>query len=326
MYVDRTKIMRQHIDKLNGGIDAATISEDIESCIDEIMSLTEEIDLANDFIKMDGLGLISRMLKHEGHRFRAYAGEILAILTQNNEYAQKRVLEFGLGKYLFDTLDKETDPHAMKGLLHGTSCFVRGNKDCLKLFLEGDCFSSVLCMMERASNMLQGKSYLVNSENDAILRLLNKAAFFIYCLSQDITDDFIPTLQSSGCVEKMAKLAFVSTSYHGGAAEFLLPALLLLLSGRSQLQSAIAFARSDDLSSNNSEVSDPKLLIKRTPLIFSIPVPVSSIRSQCPKDAPTPQELIDWLNHLLVEIKRNSIEDQEANETIDSLIQILSKK
>lgn len=95
--------------------------ETIEN-LEDIIDYTEDINLADVFLKMGGLELIKEILGKPVDMYIAYAGMILSNVMQNHNAAQQIAINDGLLETALNLLQKDGNAIKSNGLLSGISC------------------------------------------------------------------------------------------------------------------------------------------------------------------------------------------------------------
>lgn len=119
---------------------AARVLTDVEASEDDqigalkiIRDYVCDIDSANDFCKIDGLGLLLPCLESPFNTVRSLTASIAAELAQNNPFCQKALLD---AKALPALMQLLNNPPTAPDALHAMSCIVRGYEPASASFIE----------------------------------------------------------------------------------------------------------------------------------------------------------------------------------------------
>ncbi|KAF6776135.1 hypothetical protein AHF37_04062 [Paragonimus kellicotti] len=157
-----------------------TAMSDAHVILEDMLSLTEDIDLANDFLKMDGTRILTELLFNGPQDLKADAYQLLANVTQNNAKAQEICLREKILEKLILHLHKESDRDCLKKLLLGISCLTRGYPPGVSEFQQADGFQNVLNLLDHLVSQASG------DDVTDVEKVCAKGAFLIYCLLQEV--------------------------------------------------------------------------------------------------------------------------------------------
>ncbi|XP_044579854.1 hsp70-binding protein 1-like isoform X1 [Cotesia glomerata] len=129
-----------------------------ETALECIASYVDSIDIANDFYKIGGFGLIGACLNSPHSTIRWRAADVIAELTQNNPFCQEKILAMGLMPILLEMVDSDPSEQAKIKALYAVSCIVRGNALALKYMDVNDGYSVLIRAMQSSVEKLQIKS------------------------------------------------------------------------------------------------------------------------------------------------------------------------
>lgn len=128
--------------------DSSLSVDDIATTMEEIASLCEDIDLACDFHKIGGFPAIIQFLKHSNSNLRLNAADVLATVSQNNEYCQDILLKEhnALGLLLEMSIQLDTDVKQLVAIkaMYAISCLIRQNSFGIDNFLASNGFEYLL--------------------------------------------------------------------------------------------------------------------------------------------------------------------------------------
>lgn len=125
MTVDLVAEMRNRIVTIIQNIsseDPKSLAEGTTSALDDLIDFTEDVNLADIFLKIGGMTLLKALLRFPSADYRAQSGMLLSNVVQNHEEAQKRAIDEDLLDLTLQVLIEESDPGNMSGLLSGISC------------------------------------------------------------------------------------------------------------------------------------------------------------------------------------------------------------
>lgn len=91
-------------------------------CLEDLIDFTEDINLADVFLKIGGLELLKELLEKPFEDYLSYAGMLLSNVMQNHPEAQSIAIDAGLLDTTLNLLPKQEDPGDLGGLLSGISC------------------------------------------------------------------------------------------------------------------------------------------------------------------------------------------------------------
>ncbi|VDP93157.1 unnamed protein product [Echinostoma caproni] len=197
--VDLTKQLKEDIQLLADLLpNANDQGEQLETVLEDILTLTEDLDLANDFFKLGGGDLLFKLVRDGPKIVKSQSYELLAHVTQNNPEAQKICVQQNMLPALINLLPKEKNLIHLKKLLLALSCLTRAYAPAVAEFRKADGFTVVL-------------SVLSNFAGDAAAKpICDKGAFFIFCLLQEVIDSSLSEFYSSPNVLSALSLSSLS--------------------------------------------------------------------------------------------------------------------
>lgn len=101
--------------------DASKKSE-TSSALDDLIDFTEDVNMADIFLKIGGLELLKDLLSNSFDCYIAQSGMLLSNVMQNHLEAQIVAIDAGLLDITLNLLLKENEPVNLGGLLSGISC------------------------------------------------------------------------------------------------------------------------------------------------------------------------------------------------------------
>ncbi|VDM17619.1 unnamed protein product [Hydatigera taeniaeformis] len=242
--VDLAAEMRKRIAAIIQNVsssDPESLVEETTSALDDLIDFTEDVNLADTFLKIGGIALLKALLAFPSGAYRAQSGMLLSNVVQNHEDAQKVAINENLLNLVLQLLIEDTDPGNMSGLLSGISSLVRGSELSQRRFIQCKGFDRLFELLEKTSRV---------NEQEKYERFNEKASFFIYCLCQELSDEQLVTLKNFHLSERITQLIL---RLHL-PSEFLVKALVLLLNGRV---STLMHSPSDPISNPSSLVKEP---------------------------------------------------------------------
>ncbi|XP_034952564.1 hsp70-binding protein 1 [Chelonus insularis] len=129
-----------------------------ETALECIASYVDSMDVAVDFYKIGGFGILGACLNSPHDSIRWKAADVIAELTQNNPYCQDKILQMGLVPILLSMVDTDPSDQAKIKALYAISCIVRGNALSLKYMDVNDGYSVLIRAMQSSIQKLQIKS------------------------------------------------------------------------------------------------------------------------------------------------------------------------
>ncbi len=125
MTVDLAAEMRQRIattiQQMSSLEDASSV-EIVAAALDDLIDFTEDINLADIFLKIGGLDLLRALFYLPNNDFYAQTGMLFSNIVQNNEPGQKFAINNGLLEVSLQLLSKQDDAENLRGILSGISC------------------------------------------------------------------------------------------------------------------------------------------------------------------------------------------------------------
>ena len=91
--------------------------EDRLRAMENLEYLVENLDNANDLVKLNGIALVQRYLVHSNPKLRAMAAKIFSTCASNNEKFVKQALEFGVPSSICQQLRTENDLDVLANLV-----------------------------------------------------------------------------------------------------------------------------------------------------------------------------------------------------------------
>uniref|UniRef100_A0A5K3FQP3 Fes1 domain-containing protein n=1 Tax=Mesocestoides corti TaxID=53468 RepID=A0A5K3FQP3_MESCO len=183
MTVDLASEMRKRIVTIIQNISSSDfdgVMEDTASALDDLIDFTEDMNLADIFLKIGGLELLKALFNLPTNVFSAQTGMLLSNIVQNHEEAQKVAINEGFLEISMQLLLKERDPTNMSGLLSGISSLVRSCAFSQKHFIQKKGFESLFVVLETTCQP---------NEQNKYERFNEKTSFFIFCLCQELFDE-----------------------------------------------------------------------------------------------------------------------------------------
>jgi len=198
--------MKKLVDSLNSN---STVSV-IKYALEGIQYFVEDLDLANDLIKVNGFTTILKLIEHEDPEIRFWIAWIIASLTQNNSTTQLALVKLDVLNLLCTAIQKETYDPAKDKQLYALSSLLSGNQTLMDLFVD----------------KYNGLDYLVSLTLSKIPSTQFKALWFLHKLlsSRDInlkklktSNQLLPNLlhviQESSKVESRERALHILLDY-----------------------------------------------------------------------------------------------------------------
>ncbi|XP_058448396.1 hsp70-binding protein 1 [Malaya genurostris] len=135
--------------------------EDKPEAIEIIIDFVQDIDAANDFLKVGGSSIIQPGLESPNTAVCTGILRLIAELTQNNPYCQQRLLEANVLPKLIEFLSGEA-PVASQAM-HAVSCMVRNHEPCLAAFIDMGGLECMLGCIQTDNEKLRIKSSFLMS-------------------------------------------------------------------------------------------------------------------------------------------------------------------
>jgi hypothetical protein len=157
-----TQKMKKLVDSINSNI---TIQE-TKYALEGIQYFVEDLDLANDLIKVNGLGTIVKFINHEDPDIRYWTAWIIASLTQNNLNTQLALVKLDVLNLLCGAIQKETHDNTKDKQLYALSSLMSGNQSLMDHFVDD----------------YNGHNYLVSLTVSKIPSTQFKSLWFLYKL------------------------------------------------------------------------------------------------------------------------------------------------
>ncbi|CAG5117052.1 unnamed protein product [Candidula unifasciata] len=181
--------------------------------LSELQDWVEDIDIAGDLIKINGLRVIPKLLSSEVSEIRWRCLELLGNLVQNNPVAQAAVLSLKLLAPLLLMVETDPNPTVRVKALYAISCLIRSYAHALQQFMAHD-----------------GLSVLVKATTSDNDRLRVKATFLLstICSSNPALRD---ALVARGTVEQL--LHILKDEEHNPTHEHIMSALVNLTSNHA---------------------------------------------------------------------------------------------
>ncbi|KAL7062665.1 hypothetical protein AAHC03_049 [Spirometra sp. Aus1] len=194
----------------------------ITEAVDNLIDLTEDVNLADIFLKIGGLELLVTLFDQPPSPLYCQTGNLLANIVQNNEEAQKIAVNNGLLEISLKLFSRQEDKDNLRGIFAGISALVRSSLLCQQQFVASHGFHMLFEVLDRVT-----ASAALMQEHT---RFLNKANFFLSCMCQELTDEQLLAIKDCALADKIAELALRFSP--APPPEFLLSGLVLLLTGR----------------------------------------------------------------------------------------------
>ncbi|XP_005107244.1 hsp70-binding protein 1 isoform X1 [Aplysia californica] len=200
----------------NAEIDTEEGTEQQIKALDELQDWAEDVDIAGDFIKINGLRIVPGLLASEVSDLRWNCLELLANLSQNNPTGQTAVLSLHLMPAILLMIDTDPNPTVRVKALYALSCLVRSNTEA-----------------QGRLKALDGLSVLVRALSSEEEKIRIKATFLISSMCGH-DPSFKDALLEKGAVEQLVYL--LKTEGHSMIHEHLMSALLAIVTNHKAAQ------------------------------------------------------------------------------------------
>ena len=131
--------------------------QEINEIMEEISQLVDDLDLAQDFVKMGGHTVLLKCLQYE--QLMKGSCEILATITQNNPMVQKIILQANLiPTYLSLLSDQSLEEAIKKKVLYALSCLCRGHQPAVAAFREEKGIYKLIPFIDNLDSLLSTKA------------------------------------------------------------------------------------------------------------------------------------------------------------------------
>ncbi|KAK3757938.1 hypothetical protein RRG08_058252 [Elysia crispata] len=177
--------------------------------VTELQDWGEDMDIANDFIKINGMCIVPKLLGSEVSELRWRCLELLGTLAQNNPFVQNKLISLKLMPALLTLVDTDPNPTVRVKAMYAVSCLVRSNHAAQAEFVAGG-----------------GLKVLLNAVANTEEKLRIKGTFLMTALCEH-NPGLRDTLTSDGAVQLLIKL--LKEKEHCNHHEHLMSALLNLV-------------------------------------------------------------------------------------------------
>ncbi|KAH9490359.1 Hsp70-binding protein 1 [Bulinus truncatus] len=184
-------------------------TEQMVNALSELQDWAEDLDIAGDFVKINGLRIVPKLLSSEVSELRWRCLELLGNLSQNNPTAQTALLTLKLLPVFLQMAENDPNPIVQTKALYAISCLVRNNPEAQIQLQAHD-----------------GLSVLVQALHSDEEKIRVKTTFMIssICSSNTVVKD---KLVETGAVEQLVLL--LKEEEHSPSHEHLLSALLIIV-------------------------------------------------------------------------------------------------
>ncbi|KAA0184453.1 hypothetical protein HAZT_HAZT000352 [Hyalella azteca] len=153
MTTNVAKVMAAHLQTLASSTDLheqMSECEEEEKALDELIELVQDVDNANDLVKMGGFPVLLSCLDSPHALVLELSCEVLAVVCQNNPKCQDELLKHhGVLDKLLNLLDNNASPVTVKTkALFAVSCLIRGHEAATAAFDERGGFSYLMRAMQ----------------------------------------------------------------------------------------------------------------------------------------------------------------------------------
>ncbi|XP_059158179.1 hsp70-binding protein 1-like [Physella acuta] len=211
--VERMQLCVKSIEEAVPDTEAGT--EQQVQAITELQDWAEDLDIAGDFIKINGLRVVPKLLSSEVSELRWRCLELLGNIAQNNPTGQTALLTLKLLPAILMLVDTDPNPLVQVKALYAVSCLVRSNSEAQLQLMAYD-----------------GLSVLVRALHSEEEKLRMKATFLMsaICNSNPALKD---SLVEAGVIEQLVSLL---KEEHDSSHEHILSTMLTIVADHATAQ------------------------------------------------------------------------------------------
>lgn len=185
--------------------------------VSELQDWADDLDIANDFIKLNGMCIMPKLMGSEVSELRWRCLELLGVLAQNNPFVQSKLISLKLMPALLHMVDTDPNPTVRTKAMYAVSCLVRSNAAAQADFVAAG-----------------GLQVLLNAVASSEDKLRIKATFLMTAICED-NPGLRDTLTRDGAVQLLIKL--LKETEHCDYHEHLMSALLNLVTNNAAAKS-----------------------------------------------------------------------------------------
>ncbi|XP_013107171.2 uncharacterized protein LOC106086894 [Stomoxys calcitrans] len=143
--------------------DPATTTEDKIEALDVIRDYIDNIDFANNFVKIGGTRVLIDCLKDDNDMLKINAINVLAELSQNNPFCQQHFLDVNVMELLVAYL-KDSNDQVVASTLYALSSIMQNYEPATSEFAKGEGMPNVLhCLGNKCSRVFVKACFLISS-------------------------------------------------------------------------------------------------------------------------------------------------------------------
>ncbi|CAH8573175.1 unnamed protein product [Schistosoma margrebowiei] len=182
--VDLSKQLTNDVQTLSSHLSSSEPDlNEMKNVIEDLLTLTEDLDLSNDFLIVGGQDVLLKLLFCGPPSLRIDGLKLLANITQNNPRAQSLYTENGVLARLIMLFEEETDLEFLRHLLLAISCTIRGYVPGINVFVESKGVDLVLSVLIREVKMGKSdKAYRLVSKASEYSSIVHKVIDLLYLL------------------------------------------------------------------------------------------------------------------------------------------------
>jgi len=124
--------MKKLVESLNGDV----TTQQMKYALEGIQYFVEDLDLANDLVKVNGLQPIVNLVSHDDADIRLWAAWIVASVSQNHPTTQVALVNLDILSYLCKAIQKETSDEVKDKQLYALSSVTSGNQSLMDHFVD----------------------------------------------------------------------------------------------------------------------------------------------------------------------------------------------
>nr|CCA22402.1 conserved hypothetical protein [Albugo laibachii Nc14] len=195
-------------EELHNAEESKITEEDLElykeALIDELLVRIDQIDNAQNFVKMNGFTVCLKVVNQSPRpALRASAMEVISVVVQNNPFCQNAAHQNGMLKMLCDLVKTDPDTTTRVKAFMAISCLIRNHQPSQQEFLSERCYGKGLIeqCLESEDLRLQRKALFLSrsltTTSDKFAREIVESKVFLDKLSAFILSDDIDLCESS---------------------------------------------------------------------------------------------------------------------------------
>jgi len=154
--------LEEGVERERGSEDTAVTADEAQRALDQILDLVDNIDIANDFLKMGGFEVLKPLLTSQIDGMRWRSADLVAELVQNNPVCQRgATVQCRLVPTLLVLADKDDNIDVRIKAFYALSGLIRDNPTAQNELSRLDGFSVLLRAMQTNVDKIKTKSALM---------------------------------------------------------------------------------------------------------------------------------------------------------------------